>query len=105
MEMVRDQGEKATAGWTGFMGRPTTKETAQRSINLLSKRWFYTQVNFFTSLPHSTNFFAVHLNLVSLQKRKKMPPLPPHEEGHALTHEAKELELTSSEEARLVTNM
>ena len=49
-------------------------------------------------------FFAVHLNLVSLQKRKKMPPLPQPEEGHALTHEAKELGLTSSEEARLVTN-
>ena len=33
-----------------------------------------------------------------------MPPLPQPEEGHALTHEAKELGLTSSEEARLVTN-
>ena len=45
MEMVKDQGERATAGWTGFMGRPTTKKTAQRSIDLLSKRWFYTQVH------------------------------------------------------------
>ena len=33
-----------------------------------------------------------------------MPPLPQPEEGHALTHEVKELGLTSSEEARLVTN-
>ena len=48
--------------------------------------------------------FAVQLKLLPLQKRKKMPPLPQPEEGHALTHEAKELGLTSSEEARLVTN-
>ena len=33
-----------------------------------------------------------------------MPPLPQPEEGHALTQEAKELGLTSNEEARLVTN-
>ena len=51
MEMVKDQGERATAGWTGFMGRPTTKETAQRSIYLLSKRWFYTQVHYFLYFP------------------------------------------------------
>ena len=34
-----------------------------------------------------------------------MPPLPQPEEGHALTHEAKELGLTSSEEARLVNQL
>ena len=61
-------------------------------------------ISLLPSLPHSTIFFAVHLNLVSLQKRKKMIPLSQPEEGHSLTHEAKELGLKNSEEARLVTN-
>ena len=47
MEMVKDQGERATAGWTGFMGTPTTKETAQHTVNQIPKKWFYKEVNTF----------------------------------------------------------
>ena len=35
MEIVKDQGEHATAGWTGFQNKPTSKETAQRAVDLL----------------------------------------------------------------------
>ena len=44
MEIVRDQGEKATAGWTGFHYTPTTKQTAERAVGLIAKKWVYTEV-------------------------------------------------------------
>ena len=47
MEMVKDQGERATAGWTGFMGTPITKETAQQAVDQIPKKWFYKEVNTF----------------------------------------------------------
>ena len=47
LEIVRDQGEHATAGWTGFQNRPTSKETAERAVDLLGKKWFYTEVIIF----------------------------------------------------------
>ena len=38
MEIAKDQGEHATAGWTGFQNKPTSKETAQRAVDLLGKK-------------------------------------------------------------------
>ena len=46
LEIVRDQGEHATAGWTGFQNRPS-KETAERAVDLLGKKWFYTEIIIF----------------------------------------------------------
>ena len=53
MEMIKDQSDRATAGWTGFMGTPTTKETAQKAVDLIPKKWFYKEVILFLSLPPS----------------------------------------------------
>ena len=53
MEMIKDQSDRATAGWTGFMGTPTTKETAQKAVDLIPKKWFYKEVILFLSLPSS----------------------------------------------------
>ena len=47
LEIVRDQGEHATAGWTGFQNKPTSKETAERAVDLLGKKRFYTEVIIF----------------------------------------------------------
>ena len=44
MEMVKDQSERATAGWTGFMGPPTTKEAALEAVQHIPKKWFYKEV-------------------------------------------------------------
>ena len=40
MEIMKDQGEHATAGWTGFQNKPTCKETAERAVELLAKSGF-----------------------------------------------------------------
>ena len=45
LEIVRDQGEHAIAGRTGFQNRPTSKETAERAVDLLGKKWFYFRGN------------------------------------------------------------
>ena len=53
MEMIKDQSDRATAGWTGFMGTPTTKETAQKAVDLIPKKWFYKEVILYLSLHPS----------------------------------------------------
>ena len=41
MEMVRDQSARATAGWKGFQYYPTSKKSAQKTVEKLSSKWFY----------------------------------------------------------------
>ena len=106
MEMINDQSDRATAGWTGFMGTPTTKETAQKAVDLVPKKWFYKEVILFLSLPpfipHPLK--THHLKFLLIQTKKKMPPPMSTEEGHVLTSEAKEMGFTHSEQARMLNN-
>ena len=59
LEIVRDQGEHATAGWTGFQNKPTSKETAERAVDLLGKKWFYTEVIIFLNTDALPDFVYV----------------------------------------------
>ena len=45
MEIVRDQADKAISGWEGFQFHPTSKESAEKSVQKLHSKWFYRQVN------------------------------------------------------------
>ena len=77
MEIVKDQGEHATAGWTGFQNKPTSKETAQRAVDLLGKMWFYTEVIIFLTgdtLPDSLLYMLkLKINFTSEKKRRSHP--------------------------------
>ena len=44
MEMVRHQSARATAGWRGFNFHPTSKHSAQTTVESLQSKWFYRQV-------------------------------------------------------------
>ena len=44
MEIVRDQSSRATAGWKGFQFHPTSKYSAQKTVDSLNSKWFYRQV-------------------------------------------------------------
>ena len=77
MEIVKDQGEHATAGWTGFQNKPTSKETAQRAVDLLVKKWFYTEVIIFLTgdtLPDSLLYMLkLKINFTSEKKEDPTP--------------------------------
>ena len=79
MEIVKDQGEHATAGWTGFQNKPTSKETAQRAVDLLGKKWFYTEVIIFLTgdtLPDSLLYMLkLKINFTSEKKRSHPHPI------------------------------
>ena len=107
MEMIKDQSDRATAGWTGFMGTPTTKETAPKAVDLIPKKWFYKELILFLS-PPSISLSPLktdHLKYFLIQTRKKMPPPMSVEEGHVLTSEAREMEFTHSGQARMLNNL
>ena len=77
LEIMRDQGEHATAGWTGFQNKPTSKETAERAVDLLGKKWFYTEVIIFLTcdtLPHSL-LYVLKL-IMNFTSEKKEDPTP-----------------------------
>ena len=64
MEMVRDQADNAISGWEGFQFHPTSKESAEKSVQKLQSKWFYRQVNLIIHVRrnlfvHVTNFFFV----------------------------------------------
>ena len=77
MEIVKDQGEHATAGWTAFQNKPTSKETAQRVVDLLGKKWFYTEVIIFLTgdtLPDSLLYMLkLKINFTSEKKEDPTP--------------------------------
>ena len=77
MEIVKDQGEHATAGWTGFQNKPTSKETAERAVDLLGKKWFYTEVIIFLTgdtLPDSLLYMLkLKINFTSEKKEDPTP--------------------------------
>ena len=61
MEMIKDQSDRATAGWTGFMGTPTSKETAQKAVDSIPKKWFYKEVILFLFPPSLPPFIPPSL--------------------------------------------
>ena len=79
MEIVRDQGEHAAAGWTGFQNKPTSKETAERAVDLLGKKWFYTEVIIFVAgdtLPDSLFVYVETKNQFYFRKKRRSHPHP-----------------------------
>ena len=79
MEIVRDQGEHATAGWTGFQNKPTSKKTAERAVDLLGKKWFYTEVIIFLTgdtLPDSLFVYVETKNKFYFRKKRRSHPHP-----------------------------